>query len=213
MKPGLCAIGAVLLAAGESRRFGSGDKLLAEVGGEPLLKRAAKAALEGGASPIVAVTGADPRASEAALLGLPVRFVPNAEWEKGIGGSIAVGVRALDPDLDGAFIVPGDMPFLTPELFRSLIAAFVRSEGRPVVFPTAPDGGQRNPVLWPRRRFPQLTSLRGPEGGKRLLAEERKTFAAAVEGPAALWDIDTQADLDAARAFLARRGEGFNVKG
>lgn len=197
-------VGTVLLAAGGSRRFGPKDKLLADVGGEPLLRRAACAAAESGARGIIVVSGAGHQRYEAALHGLPARCVHNADWEKGIGGSIATGVRALDLDADGAFIVPGDMPFLTPELFRGLIAAFVRERARPIVFPAEAGGAQRNPVLWPRRFFPQLSSLNGAEGGKRLLAQAPfdEKIAVTVDDASVLWDVDTEADLARARAFL-----------
>ncbi len=47
-----------------------------------------------------------------ALDGLPVRFVPNPAWDEGMGGSIAAGVRLVGEDVDGVFIVPGDLPNL-----------------------------------------------------------------------------------------------------
>ena len=62
---------------------------------------------------VVVVTGCEAARIEEALAGLSVRFVPNADWQTGIGSSIAAGVRALGDGVDGALIVPGDMPFLS----------------------------------------------------------------------------------------------------
>lgn len=198
-------IGAVLLAAGLSQRFGSGSKLLADLGGEPLIRHAARAICASGLADVVVVTGREAEACRAALTDLPVRFIHNAQWEDGMGASIALGVSALAADLDGAFIVPGDMPFLTHELFHALIRAFEESGAQLAVFPVLADGIQRAPVLWPRRLLQRLASLSGPAGGKALLRDSAgDTCAVTVADSSLLMDIDTADDLAAARAHLAR---------
>jgi len=101
----------------------------------------------------------------------------------------------------GAFIVPGDMPFLTPALSTDLMTTFNESRGASIVYPTTLAGEQRNPVLWPRPFFPLLASLNGPEGAKRLLAtsvDSQKPVPIVDEG--AFADIDTPADLETARS-------------
>ena len=50
-------VGAVVLAAGLSRRMGGANKLLAEFDGEPLVARAVDAVLASRARPVVVVTG------------------------------------------------------------------------------------------------------------------------------------------------------------
>ena len=104
---------AVLLAAGASTRFGTANKLVAEIDGRPLVRAVADAVLGAGVAEVVVVTGADAALIERALQGLPVRFVHNARWQDGMGSSIAAGVAALCDTADAAFIVPGDMPLLT----------------------------------------------------------------------------------------------------
>lgn len=196
-------IGAVVLAAGASRRFGPGCKLLADVGGEPLIRRVTREVAQSGVHEAVVVTGSEPAGCRRALEGLPVRIAHNADWADGMGGSIATGVRALSPDLDGAFIVPADLPFLTAGLLRRLAAEFRRAGLDTIVFPATPDGAQRNPVLWPRRLFLELAALRGPGGAKRLLhGELRNATPVPIGDPAAVTDIDTLADLETARAHL-----------
>lgn len=162
-------LGAVLLAGGASRRFGADNKLLARVGAAPLIAKVARAVIGGGADPAVVVTGAEEDAYTDALSGLPVRFVHNARWADGMGGSIAAGIRALEDACDGAFIVPGDMPNLTSDVLVRLAGAFRAQGGARVVVPVTSAGAQRNPVLWPRRHFSQLAALSGPGGGKSLL--------------------------------------------
>ena len=200
-------IGAVVLAAGLSKRFGGESKLLADLGGEPLVRHAVRAVAESGLADVVVVTGREAGACRDALRDLPVQFVHNPKWEDGMGSSIACGVAALDADLAGAFIVPGDMPFITPDLLRTLMAAFSETGERRAVFPTSPAGEQRTPVLWPRHLLSRLRSLSGAEGGKSLLKSiAGDALGVTIADQSLLTDVDTAEDMDAARQHLHAAG-------
>jgi molybdenum cofactor cytidylyltransferase len=198
----MAQVAAVLLAAGTSARFGPENKLVARIGGRALVYTVADALLGAGIAEVVVVTGADAALIERAMEGLTVRFVHNARWQDGMGSSIAAGVSALSDAIEAVFIVPGDMPLLTAGVLRSLIAAFDRHGGAPIVYPATPDGAQRNPVLWPRRLFPKLRALSGPEGAKALLRTLLAESVAVAGDPAAFADIDTPADLQRAAGKL-----------
>src|SRR5512143_1390288 len=101
----------VLLAAGSSRRFG-GPKMLADVGGEPLVARSARVLLEGGADSVVAVLGARADEVGAALVRLTPRIVVNGRWEDGMFGSVQVGIAAAEPDAMRIAVTPADLPEL-----------------------------------------------------------------------------------------------------
>src|ERR1700757_2859144 len=122
----MAEIGAVLLAAGASQRFGADNKLLA--GGRPVIRWVAEEILHCGAEAIV-VTGCDHLWIEKAVEDLPLRFAHNMSWTRGMASSIAVGIMALGSQVLGAFVVPGDMPFLTPALLKGLTKAFNGSRG------------------------------------------------------------------------------------
>ncbi|HTV32800.1 MAG TPA: nucleotidyltransferase family protein [Methylocella sp.] len=193
-------IGAVLLAAGASQRFGTDNKLLVNIGGRPVIRWVAEEIVESGAC-VVVVTGCDHLLIKKAIENLPLRIAHNRGWTRGMGSSIAVGVMALESQALGAFIVPCDMPFLTSALLKDLMAAFHESRGASIVYPTTRAGEQRNPVLWPRRFFPLLASLNGPGGAKHLLAtaiDSQKPVPVLDEG--AFADIDFPADLGTARS-------------
>jgi molybdenum cofactor cytidylyltransferase len=196
----MARLAAIVLAAGASSRFGAENKLLAPIGGRPLVRAVADAVHAAEIADLVVVTGCDAPQIAAALHGLPVRLVANASWETGMGSSIAAGVRALGASVDGALIVPGDMPFLTTGLLRGLVSAFERSQLQAIVYPATPDGAQRNPVLWPQRFFDVLGELSGLEGGKPLLQRRAaEAVAVTIDEGESLLDVDTPADLDAAR--------------
>src|SRR5262245_29350302 len=192
----MAEIGAVLLAAGASQRFGADNKLLANIGGRPLIRWVAEEIVDNGAE-VVVVTGCDHQA----LDGLALRFAHNPNWRRGMGSSIAVGVMVLESQALGAFVAPGDMPVLTSALLKDLMATFNESRGRSIVYPITRAGERRNPVLWPRRFFSLLASLSGPGGAKHLLAtsmDSQKPVPVVDEG--AFADIDFPADLDTARS-------------
>ena len=155
----------------------------------------AREILAAGVGELVVVTGAEHDPYVAALAGCAVRFVANPDWDEGIGGSIAAGVRALSDVPEGVFIVPGDLPNLTAGMFCRLGAAFAERDGPCVVVPVTAEGAQRNPVLWPRWLFPKLAALSGPKGGKSLLdtlGEARVDVA--FDDESLFADIDTADD-------------------
>jgi molybdenum cofactor cytidylyltransferase len=190
-------IGAVLLAGGASERFGPANKLLAEINGVPLVRRAADAILAAGVTELIVVTGSEHGAYVTAFAGLAVTFVPNPSWAKGMGGSVATGVRALPPACGGTFIVPGDMPRLTAGMLRDLAARFAAEGGARIIVPVTSGGEQRNPVLWPARHFSLLAGLAGPEGAKSLLASlDAERLDVAFDDDSVFTDIDTQGDYN-----------------
>lgn len=198
-------ISGILLAAGSSRRFGAANKLLADVGGLPLVRRAAEALQSSRVDEVVVVTGPEPERIAGALAGLDVRFAHNSAFADGIGGSIATGVSALRPGTAGTIIVQGDMPALTTALIDRMIAAFLAAGGERVTFPVLADGSQRNPVVWPASAFADLSALSGDKGAKALLEARRETAVTVTVADTDIFaDIDTEAELRAWRAVHSR---------
>ncbi|HWM47997.1 MAG TPA: molybdopterin-binding/glycosyltransferase family 2 protein [Xanthobacteraceae bacterium] len=197
-------LAAVVLAAGRSTRMGGPNKLLADVGGKPMVRIAVEQALASKARPVVVVTGHQRERVEAALSGLPVTFVHNPDFADGLSTSLKAGVAALPQDVDGAIVCLGDMPHVDAGLVDRLLAAFDPERGALVVVPTT--GGKRgNPVVWSRRFFPELAQLEGDVGARHLIASYPEAVVEVpVSGNAALLDIDTPDALDAVRAEMAK---------
>ncbi len=192
-------IAALVLAAGRSRRMGKTNKLLSEIGGEPMVARVVRAAVDSRAEPVVVVTGHEAAKVRAALAGLDVAFADNPDYAQGLSTSLAAGLAALAADVDGAVVCLGDMPRIDAGLIDRLIEAFAPEDGRTICVPT--HGGKRgNPVLWARRYFAEIEAIAGDVGARHLIGEHDDAVCeVAVEDDAALIDIDTPAELAAAK--------------
>ncbi len=177
-----------MLAAGESRRFGR-QKLLEPWRGEPLVRHAVRAFLDGGLQPVLVIVAQD-GALGPALQDLQVGLVPNPHPELGVSHSIRLGVSALPAEAPAVAIGVGDQPFLTGETITRLCQAF-----RPGSI-VAPRYGLSlgTPRLYDRRFFAELTALVGDTGGH-VLAVRHPEAVIEVELPEALGaDVDTAED-------------------
>jgi len=197
-------IAAVVLAAGRSTRMGAVNKMLAEIGGKPLVRIAAEQALASRAKPVIVVTGHERERVEAALAGLAIRFVHNPDYMQGLGTSLKAGIAAVPADADGAIVCLGDMPQVDSQLIDKLIAAFDPERGVLVVVPSI-DGRRGNPVVWSRRFFHDLMSIDGDIGARHLIGSYAEAVAEVpVAGAGALTDVDTPESLSAVKAEIER---------
>jgi len=195
-------VGAVLLAAGASRRMGGPNKLLARIGsGEPMIRATAENLVAAGVQPIIVVTGRDAGDIEQALSGLDVRFVNNADYPSGLGSSIRAGAAAVPDGVDGLLVMLGDMPLVGPRIVRRLVAGFNPQEGRLIVVPVH-QGRRGNPVLFARQFLPALAALTGDEGARSLLDRHADHVAEVETGSTTIF-----ADFDTPESLAALRGE------
>jgi len=179
-------IAAVVLAAGRSTRMGV-DKLRLPWRGRTILEWVLDAACV--LSPVLLV-GGPPE-----LAGMPAKVarVSCALQQRlpGQADSLKAGVRALPPGLDGAMILLGDMPLITPELVETLAQAF--RTGRFLV-PRC-NGRRGNPVIIPSDWFARVMELEGDTGARPLLASpDALVDYLDVDDPAILSDVDTPDD-------------------
>lgn len=188
-------VAAVVLAAGDSSRYGKTKQLL-DWHGEPFVRAVAKTALEAGCSPVVVVTGADAEQVERAVKDLPVMIVHNPAWKEGQAGSIRVGLehlpqirRGTDSAESGnlavglgrgwegagaAIFLLADQPQVDALVLRALIEK--HAEGLyPVVAPMVMDR-RANPVLFDRVTFNDLASLQGDVGGRAILHKHKVEY-------------------------------------
>lgn len=195
-------VAALVLAAGQGRRFGAGNKLLTDLGGRPLLHRAVEAAVGSKAAETIVVTGHDRAEVEAALAGLPLSLAHNPDFSSGMAGSLRRGL-ATAADADAVVVLLGDMPGVTAGLVDLLIDAFEKAPDSVAVVPLRA-GKRGNPALLARALFPALGTLQGDEGARRLLARAEHVLELPVDDGAILADVDAPADLDAFRGLTRK---------
>lgn len=190
---------ALVLAAGQSRRMGAANKLLADIDGAPMVRRIVDAALASKADRVVVVTGHEADLVRGALDGLDVSFVDNPDYAGGLSTSLRRGLGALDETVDGALVCLGDMPQVSADLLDRLIAAFDPVEGRAICVPVT-QGKRGNPVLWGAQFFNQMAEVSGDVGARHLIGEFAEAVCEVEAGDAGvLTDIDTPEALAAYR--------------
>jgi molybdenum cofactor cytidylyltransferase len=194
-------VAAVVLAAGSSRRMGR-NKLLLEVGGESLVRRAARAAVEGSVDDVIVVLGHEEEKVRAELRGLACRTVLNADHAEGAGTSVRTGVRNAG-DAGALVVVLADMPFVTAEMIGALVRRY-RESGAPLVVSHYGEV-QAPPTLYDRALFDELLAIPGERCAKQVV-RRHEGEAQVVRWPeSALRDVDVPADYDGIRAELAGR--------
>ncbi len=167
-------IAGIILAAGESTRYGQAKQLL-DWRGEPFIRAVAKTAMDAGLSPVIVVTGANAEKIESAVKDLKVGFAHNAEWKTGQGSSIKVGISSLkDGAVGGAIFLLVDQPQVTTSVIRALVEK--HAEGLyPIVAPMVIDQ-RANPVLFDRSTFHDLLSIEGDVGGRAIFHKHRVEY-------------------------------------
>jgi molybdenum cofactor cytidylyltransferase len=168
-----CAnIDAIVLAAGNSSRFGS-DKRLFAVGDETMLQRSVSA-VAGAVRHVFVVLKASDADSVQALLGkhqenpwvMPL-FVVNPH--RGMGSNLASAISQLPADTDAVLVMLGDMPFVQVQTVHAIVGAGRRDA---IVAPFCEVGGQLqrgHPVLFGRNFFPEMLLLQGDQGARAVV--------------------------------------------
>jgi len=203
-------VAGIVLAAGDSSRMGpERNKLVERIAGRPLVAGPVDALIEAGIEPVFVVVGFEAERVRAALAGRSCRFVENADWQAGMGSSLACAMRELiggSPLPDAVLVCVGDLPGLrASDVVRVVEAA--RREARDgggidpdrIVLPVFA-GRRGHPVCFGARHFAALARSSGDEGGRALLEQNTDAVLRVELGnETILHDVDTPTDLAAAR--------------
>ncbi|MGA0609177.1 nucleotidyltransferase family protein [Caldimonas sp. KR1-144] len=206
----------IVLAAGSGKRF-AGDattqratdarhKLAQPFGASTVLGTTIDCALASHL-PVIVVTTAElqPEATQRVaardLVLLPAADGESAAAPLGMGYSIAAGVAAR-PNARGWLVLPGDMPLVRSQT----LVALARELPKHAIVYAQHQGRRGHPVGFAAELYSELATLSGDEGARRLLG---RYPAQALEcGDAGVvFDIDTRADLEAARALHRAQAE------
>jgi len=183
----------ILLAAGASRRMGNRNKLLLHQDGIPWVRRVAISLVEAGLEPIHVVTGFEAKAIERALTRLPVAPAYHANWEQGMGSSLAFGVSLAPPLTDGFLVCLADLPFLLSSDIRAVLERFRETGGTRVCVPIF-NKQRGHPVAFPPEFGDRLRSLSGDTGAGEWIRPEERVWVTQVSA-GVVRDLDCLDDL------------------
>jgi CTP:molybdopterin cytidylyltransferase MocA len=186
-------VSAVLLAAGEGRRFGGG-KLLAPFEGRPLIEAALSELRRAPVGEIIVVVGTQGERLRRTSTTYGARVVINPNWMEGMSTSVRVGIQSCRPEAQAAVVLLADQPLVGWEAVERLVRAF--EEGAEVAVATY-GGEPRNPVLFTREVWPLLLrEMSGDRGARAILKRHPQLVTEVpcddVADPA---DVDTVEDL------------------
>ncbi len=183
-------IAGLVLAAGAGSRFAASEsKLLADVGGQPVLERAVAAACAVPAlERVVVVLGAHSTEVRAGVQFGRAEVTVCSEWASGQAASLRCGLLAL-PGAGKVIVTLGDAPLITPQV----IARFLDEPPRTrAVF----EGRLGHPVVLGPREISAALSLTGDQGARELLPGGRQIEVGHLCSGR---DVDTPDDLEAIR--------------
>jgi molybdenum cofactor cytidylyltransferase len=184
-------VAGIVLAAGTSSRLGQ-NKLLVDLGGESVVRRTVRSAIDGGLAPVLVVLGFEADRVRDALAGLVCQPVDNPDYGLGVNRSLQAGLAAVPPEAVAAVVLLADMPLVTGSMIAAVVGAYRRSDAPLVI--SQYGGTQAPPTLYDRSLFGEFREGEGEGAGKRVVERHRHQAAAAAFPPDALADLDLPDD-------------------
>lgn len=192
-------IGAIILAAGSSRRFGDDKRRSVLPSGQSILEESIHKAASVIDEVVVVLRFGDSQFAkelDEKIDNPDVKYFCAPDSAQGMGSSLANGMKNARV-WQAALVFLGDMPFVQAETVESLLAEyeFRRHDCDPIVLPSR-EGKSGHPVLFDKAYFSDIEALHGDKGAKSVIdAHGDKVFSVEVADPGVIYDIDTPEDL------------------
>ena len=188
----------ILLAAGQSKRFGDKNKLSAMINNKPLINHILDTLFEiYDPSELIVIVGHEHKIIKNLIFNKDIKILENKDYRNGIGTSIALGMNNLNTDIDGVMIIPADMPYINSKDLINLEKKFMELNCVKVVMPEH-NYRTGNPVILPRNYFKTLKSLKDDFGARSLI--RKKDIVTLKTGFGTIFDIDTKEELAKTKA-------------
>jgi molybdenum cofactor cytidylyltransferase len=183
------SVSAILLAAGKASRMGKLKQLM-PLGDSTILEQTLDNLLGSKAAEVVVVLGYKAEDIMKRLSGRPVKLVVNPLYRKGMGTSIAAGLRFVDSQARAVMLVLGDQPYVDSPTIDRLLDAF-GSNKKGIIIPTYKKK-RGHPLIFARNYKAQLSKLTGDVGGREIIRENPKdVLEVPVNCEGVVIDIDT----------------------
>lgn len=177
--------GAVILAAGESRRMGE-PKLLLRIKGKPMIEWVVDS-FKSVVDELVVVLGHNPESLIPTLEKLGTRWVVNENYREGMTSSLKKGLEQLK-NCDAVFLALGDQPFVDRDFLINAVDAW--KEGAKIVSPVY-KGKKGHPVLFDQSLFNEILSLQKHEMIRDVIHRHEDKHHLVEAGGWAVIDLDT----------------------
>jgi CTP:molybdopterin cytidylyltransferase MocA len=175
------------------------SKQLLPLGHSPVIRHCLDAIVASGLRDIVVVLGADHEGPAAALHGMPVRTVVNADPRSDMAGSARLGLRQVERSSTGVLICPADHPLVSSETIKGLVDAH-RSSPDSILIPLY-QGRRGHPTLFPRKAIEEIFSV---ETLRDVIASRSGSVRAVdVDDEGVVLDLDTPEDYERIRCHFA----------
>lgn len=193
-------VGAVVLAAGASRRMGEPKLLLPWLNNRTIIEHIVEQLIKLKVDPVTVVTGHYAAEIRQNLARWEVNFAQSRTFKTAeLDTSLRAGLQALPANVSAALVVMGDQPDIPPKVFQQLLMAYAEQQ-RDLVVPQF-DGKPGFPVLVARRYWSELLALKGEGGFERWLASHLEdAVRVTVETDSIFRSVDTPQDYREARA-------------
>ena len=192
-------VGAIILAAGSSRRFGDDKRKATLQNGNMLIENTINIAAKTLGSVLVVLrfgdrAFADELDTKINIPGISYFLAPDSA--KGMAHSLSNAIQKA-VDMDAAMIFLADMPYIKEETIKKLINAFnANKDLQPIVIPTS-NGTPGHPVIFDKTYFNEIQSLEGDRGARPVVdAHQDKLIQVEIDDPGILRDIDTLDDIE-----------------
>lgn len=198
-------IAMIMLAAGNSRRFGS-NKLLYPVDGVPMYRHVFDKLMQVREYFTDRLSAEKPAERKVLVEELSVTVVTqyeeiyeyvcgrgaqalyNPKPDMGISSSVKIGLNA-NQNADAVLFCVADQPWLRMETIEALIKTAIAS-GKGIACVSC-DGSMGNPCLFKRKYFKELLALEGDKGGKKVIRAHREdTAVVEISDTRELLDMD-----------------------
>jgi len=191
-------VAAMVLAAGRSSRMGKFKPLL-PIKGNTLIEQVIKNIRAASIERILVVVGHQAETLIPILKRNKVCWAKNPDYIQEMFSSIKVGANHLDGRLRAFFLVPADMPFVRPQTFQTLLAAF-DPEKMDMLHPRYGDK-RGHPVLISASRIPSIAGYGGSGGLRAVVIKQNwRTVDLDCNDPGILVDLDNLVDYENALA-------------
>ena len=190
-------ISAVILAAGESRRMGTQNKLLLPIGGEALLVKLVASVCASDVGQVLVVIGHEAEKIRRELNEFPLNFVYNPNFSEGMTTSIKYGVKVVSNECDGLLICLGDMPFINTSEINKLIHAYAKNriKGEGLIVVPVFKRQRGNPVLFSIEFRNDILEHKKESGCKEVIMKNSDSvMEIEMDDEKMLLDVDTMED-------------------